>query len=73
VDIVGQQGFLLNRHMVYSITTAVRVSLPVYLLTRRPTGCSARSASAKTIFRIRLRVGLFGQAVSFPDPSRLAS
>ena len=73
VNVLGQQGFILNRYLVYEVSSDVRSlcikpsSLThVYL-------CLARSACPAPLLRVCLLVGCTGKALSFPITPCLAS
>lgn len=64
INILGQQGFILNRYLVYEVATDVcDLCLP-----SRKTWTdhlfAARTTSAPTLFGVRYSVGLLGTAVS---------
>lgn len=70
----GQQGFVLNRYMVYSITTEVRhipkLSKHNYNFSEQT---SARRHSAATVLGIRVPVGLPSSPLSIPLVAATAS
>ena len=68
VNILGQQGFILNRYLVYEVSTEVRAG--VLLCECRTQGydiTSARPTSASSLFGVRDSVGLSGEAISIQD------
>lgn len=63
VNILGQQGFLLNRYLVYEVGTDVRAcSLLLTATVDRP--LVACTTSPSTVFRVRSSLGLLGSTVS---------
>jgi hypothetical protein len=71
IKFAGQQGFILNRYMLYEVTTEVR--LIWVLLTWALTIVIEGRAGVEAIFRIRVLVGLLGPALSVPIAGPAAS
>lgn len=64
VNILGQQGFLLNRYLVYEVSTDVRTLATSFIPSNCiPEGC----VCSPKIFGICVLVGLPGEAISIPS------
>ena len=68
VNILGQQGFILNRYLVYEISSDVRVdSCSPNLMPSSFGYLSARRTRPSALLRVRILMGMFDATVPLPS------
>lgn len=71
VNVLGQQGFILNRYLVYEISSDV--SRTFFISSSLNSMVTARCTCTQTIFGVRFSVGLSRKTISFQASPGIAT